>query len=311
MSVNSFKKEDYFQSRPCLAEARGTVKRTVTTIPSNSEPGRLVSLPSLLKLATSDRLICRVLSGHRQVLAGAVDLSASDVVRSVWQLGKLCGDGYCIRSVIEVARDLKALDCFELMIEYKRQRIVGFDVVLDHEGDDPRSSACLKRDVAGLKGSLQSVWIRLGVLLREITNIATVVLELGRFLGYYVLFESAAARRRGLRAADFCLLQSARTHADLEVLLFLDLSLDTDDLLFLPGVTSECLLVGRRGHFNFSEFLLQFRTLRMKRYGGNKERGGDGDQGEHGRRRISERVLNILTFSPGLGSLFGLFVVRV
>ena len=79
-----------------------------------------------------------------------------------------------------------------------------------------------------------------------------------------MLLEPAPTGWRSLRAADLgLLLLTVRSHADLENLLLLDIALYAGGLLFLPGVMSERLLVGRHSRLNFGKLLLYFRVLRM------------------------------------------------
>ena len=60
-----------------------------------------------------------------------------------------------------------------------------------------------------------------------------------------------------LRAADLgLLLLTVRSDTDLENLLFFYIALNTCGLLFLPGVMSERLLIGRGSLFDFGKPLL-------------------------------------------------------
>ena len=93
-----------------------------------------------------------------------------------------------------------------------------------------------------------------------------------------MLLESAATGWRSLRAADLrLLLLTIGSHADLENLLLLDIALNACGLLFLPGVMSKRLFVGRHCRFDFGQLLLYLRVLSVEWQSGNEQRGDGSD----------------------------------
>jgi hypothetical protein len=97
-----------------------------------------------------NRLIVRVLSDDRQLLARPVYLRAGNVVCAVRKLGELRSDGHGILRVVEVARNPKTLNCFLLLVEHEGDRVIWLDVVRNDEGHHGVSSAQLQRDIPTL-----------------------------------------------------------------------------------------------------------------------------------------------------------------
>ena len=104
------------------------------------------------------------------------------MVCAVRQLGELRRDGHCIGGSVEITRNLDALDCLQLPVEYQSDRIAGLDVVFDDQLDLAIAPARHKRDVARLQGRLQSAWVGRCILLGQVPDLLTVVFELGCFL---------------------------------------------------------------------------------------------------------------------------------